>query len=99
MEKIAAFAKRVNIPEKLKVVVKFGYDKGLKKRLDKEGKDFDSYIQAVFTQTIAYFRHPSLGTEIEFEVSNTRMQLYFMSELYPGCLLYQNVIIILIVNI
>ena len=82
MEKYAAFAKRVNIPKKLKVVIKFGYEKGLKKKFDKEGKDFDSYIQQVFSHTVPYYRHPSLGTEIVFEVSNTRIQVYVMSELW-----------------
>ena len=71
LEEFAAHALRVDIPKKLKAVIKFGYEDGLKKKLDEEKKDFDSWIQEVFTHTQAHFKHDSLGTEIVFEVSNT----------------------------
>ena len=60
-------AKLVSIPSKLKAVIKFGYDEGIKTRLGTES--FESYIADVFTHTQARFRDASLGTEIDFEVS------------------------------
>ena len=65
-EEAAKKAKAVTIPSKLKAVIKFGYDEGIKNRLGNE--DFGTWIQGVFTHTQAHFRHQSLGTEIEFEV-------------------------------
>ena len=55
-----------SIPSKLKAVIKFVYDEGMKKAL--AGKDFDAYIQNIWSHTLGRFRHPSLGTIIEFEV-------------------------------
>ena len=68
-EAAAATAKAVTIPSKLKAVVKFGYDKGIKDALGSQ--EFGTWIEGVFTHTQAHFRHQSLGTEIEFEVSST----------------------------
>ena len=68
IEKAAVAAKAVSIPSKLKAVIKFGYEEGLKKKFAKEKKDFAAWIEGVFTHTQVYFKDPSLGTEIEFEV-------------------------------
>ena len=65
-EEAAETAKAVSIPSKLKAVIKFGYDDGMKYRLGSQ--DFGRWIEAVFTHTQAHYRHPSLGTIIEFEV-------------------------------
>ena len=54
------------IPAKVKAVIKFGYDQGMKAALGSQ--DFESWIEAVFTHTKAHFRHPSLGTIVDFEV-------------------------------
>ena len=56
----------VSMPLKLKAVIKFGYDDGLKTRLGNE--TFEDWIKDVFVHTRAHFKHPSLGTEVEFEV-------------------------------
>ena len=58
----------------VKAVLKFGYDEGLKDVLEKEAKkEFDDWILDVFTHLQAYYRLPSLGTIIEFEVKNIRI--------------------------
>ena len=57
-----------SIPSKLKATIKFGYDEGLKADLTSNGLDFESWISDVFPHVQARFAHPSLGTEIEFEV-------------------------------
>ena len=59
-------AKISSIPRKLKAVIKFGYDDGMKNALGNQ--DFESWIEDVFTHTKLHYRHPSLGTMIEFEV-------------------------------
>ena len=56
------------IPPKLKAVIKFGYDEGMKNRLSRQDFQFETWIEGVLTHTQAHFRHPSLGTVIEFEV-------------------------------
>ena len=66
-EERAKNAKAVPIPSKLKAVIKFGYEETMKSALGDE--DFDSYIASVLTHTQVYFRHDSLGTIIEFDVS------------------------------
>ena len=58
-----------SVPEKLKAVIKFGFDEGFKNRVSQLGETFDDWIDAVFIHTQAHFRHASLGTEIHFEVS------------------------------
>ena len=64
----AAKAEVGTIPSKLKAVIKFGYEDGMLSELT---EDFDSWIAGVFTHTQAHFRRSaSLGTTIEFEVSN-----------------------------
>ena len=62
----AKVAKVVSIPSKLKAVIKFGYDEGIKTRLGTQ--DFAAYIEGVFTHTQVHFKDASLGTEIHFEV-------------------------------
>ena len=62
----AAKAKVVNIPSKMKAVMKFGYDEGWKKAF--AGTDFSDWIAAVFTHTQAHYKDPSMGTEVTFEV-------------------------------
>ena len=59
-------ASRVSIPSKLKATIGFGYDAGMKYRLG--STDFDKWIEGAFTHTQAHYRHPSLGTIIEFQV-------------------------------
>ena len=54
------------MPTKLKVSIKFGYDETMKAQLN--GEDFESYMNDVITHNQAYWRHPSLGTEVIFEV-------------------------------
>ena len=68
--KEAAATTRVRyIPPVVKAVLKFGYDEGLKDLHEKEAKKgFDDWILDVFTHLQAYYRLPSFGTIIEFEV-------------------------------
>ena len=67
IEEAAHAARAVVIPSKLKAVIKFGYDDGMKDALG--GQDFDTYIAGVMAHTQAHYRHAaSLGTTIEFEV-------------------------------
>ena len=60
-----------SIPSKLKAKIKFGYDEGLKADLTSNGIDFESWISDVFPHVQARFSHPSLGTEIVFEVCSS----------------------------
>ena len=68
IEKDADVAKSSTIPSKLKAVIKFGYDEGIKNRLSQQGQTFQQWIEGVLTHAQAHFKHPSLGTQIEFEV-------------------------------
>ena len=70
IEKEADAAQSTSIPSKLKAVIKFGYDEGLKNRLSHQGKTFEQWIVGVLAHAQAHYKHPSLGTEIEFEVSS-----------------------------
>ena len=70
IEKEADAAKSTTIPSKLRAVIKFGYDEGMKHRLSRQGKSFETWIVGVLAHAQAHFKHPSLGTEIEFEVSS-----------------------------
>ena len=71
IEEAAHAARAVVIPSKLKAVIKFGYDDGMKDALG--GEDFDTYIAGVMTHTQAHYRHAaSLGTTIEFEVCESK---------------------------
>ena len=70
IEKDADATKSTTIPSKLKAVIKFGYDEGMKTRLSRQGKKFEQWIVGVLAHAQAHFKHPSLGTEIEFEVSS-----------------------------
>ena len=57
------------IPSKLKAVIKFGYTEGLVLQLKEEGKpEFPEYIETVMVHAQARYLHPSLGTQIHFEV-------------------------------
>ena len=68
-EEMVKSAQVTSIPSTLKAVIKFGYEDGMQAALGDE--TFDSWIAGVFTHTRAHFRHAeSLGTTIEFEVSN-----------------------------
>ena len=40
----------------------------MKNRLSQQGKTFDQWIVGVLAHAQAHYKHPSLGTEIEFEV-------------------------------
>ena len=71
----AASAEPAVLPKKLKAVIRFGYDKALKDWLrdfrdhwKRKGETFEEYIESVFTVTQVYWRHPSLTTEVIFEV-------------------------------
>ena len=66
IEAISMNATLVDIPSKVKAVIRFGYDEGLKLRLGNQS--FDDWIKQVFIHAQAHFRHPSLGTLVEFEV-------------------------------
>ena len=68
IEKEADAAQSTTIPSKLKAVIKFGYDEGIKNRLSQQGQTFQQWIEGVLTHAQAHFKHPSLGTQIEFEV-------------------------------
>ena len=70
IEKDADAAKSKTIPSKLKAVIKFGYDEGMKNRLSRQGKTFEQWIVGVLAHAQAHYKHPSLGTEIIFEVSS-----------------------------
>jgi len=59
---------RKSIPRKLKATIKFGYEDGMKMALQREGTTFDEWIAYVLPHAQTRFQHPSLGTEIEFEV-------------------------------
>ena len=65
-EEINSKANITTIPSKLKAVIKFAYEDGMKAAL--KGEDFNSWIEDVLCHTQAFYRHPSLGTTIEFEV-------------------------------
>ena len=70
-EAAAENAESVAIPSKLKAVIKFGYEETMKTALGDE--TFDSYITSVLAHAQVYYRHAeSLGTVIEFEVSNIK---------------------------
>ena len=56
------------LPKKLKASIKFAYDEGMKNALETKGESFEDYVESVFTQTQVYWRHPSLTTELIFEV-------------------------------
>ena len=55
-------------PKRMKAVLKFGYDEGFKDHLAAKGETFDGYIESVFNMMQVYWRHPSLTTEVIFEV-------------------------------
>jgi len=59
---------RKSIPRKMKATIKFGYEDGMKMALQREGTTFDEWIYNVVPHAQVHFQHPSLGTEIEFEV-------------------------------
>ena len=68
-------AAAVNVPAKLKAVVKFGYDKGMKDKLG--SVDFMTWITPIMTHTQAHYKHSSLGTQIEFEVCHCNLSKCF----------------------
>ena len=79
IEKEADAAKSTTIPSKLKAVIKFGYDEGMKNRLSRQGKTFEQWIVGVLAHAQAHFKHPSLGTEIEFEVSSMTFGIFTLT--------------------
>ena len=69
LETAAAGSNPKGIPPVLKATIQFGYEDGMKRYLDHNGYEWDSWIADVFVHTQAMFRHKeSLGTTIEFEV-------------------------------
>ena len=68
-EEAAESTEVVSIPSKLRAVIKFGYEEGIKGQLKKDKKPiFEDWIDEVMAHTQAHFRDPSLGTIIEFQV-------------------------------
>ena len=62
-------ASTVTIPSRMKAVIQFGYDQGMKERLESQGSDdFLTWVTSVMTHTQAHYKHESLGANIEFEV-------------------------------
>ena len=55
-------------PKRMKAVLRFGYDEGFKNHIDAKGETFEEYIESVFTMFQVYWLHPSLTTEVIFEV-------------------------------
>ena len=76
IEKEADIAKSTTIPSKLRAVIKFGYDEGMKNRLSQQNKTFDQWIVGVLAHAQAHYKHPSLGTEIQFEVSSMTFEIF-----------------------
>ena len=65
-------------PKRMKAVLKFGYDEGFKDHLAAKGETFDGYIESVFNMMQVYWRHPSLTTEVIFEVTEcSNILIYF----------------------
>ena len=56
-------------PKRMKAILKFGYDEGFKDHLAAKGETFEGYIESVFNMMQVYWRHPSLTTEVIFEVA------------------------------
>ena len=80
-EEVAARRARVVfVPPKLKATIQFGYETSMKSALPAD-QDFDSWIAATFVHTQAHFKHPSLGTMIEFEARKyIPYHLYYVNE-------------------
>ena len=73
-------ARVVFVPPKLKATIQFGYESSMKSALNTD-QDFDSWIAATFVHTQAHFKHPSLGTMIEFEARKyIPYHLYYVNE-------------------
>ena len=58
---------RRGIPSKLKATIRFGYEESAKREIG--SSQFNAWINDVMVHVQAHYRHPSLGTQIEFEVS------------------------------
>ena len=50
----------------------------MKNYLETKGESFEEYVEAVFTQTQVYWRHPSLTSELIFEVID---RVYYISHI------------------
>ena len=57
---------RRGIPSKVKATIRFGYEESAKREIG--SSQFDAWIKDVMVHVQAHYRHPSLGTQIEFEV-------------------------------
>ena len=57
---------KAKIPSKLKAQLRFAYEESAKKKLG--AAKVDGWTKDVMTHVKAHYRHPSLGTQIEFEV-------------------------------
>ena len=69
---------RRGIPSKLKATIRFGYEESAKRKIG--SSQFDAWIKDVMVHVQAHYRHPSLGTQIEFEVIKLEY-LYWRSKL------------------
>ena len=63
---LVSLTRRVRIPSKLKATIRFGYEESAKKNIG--SSKMDSWLKDIMAHVNAHYRHPSLGTIIEFEV-------------------------------
>ena len=64
--KLDALTRRVGIPSRLKATIRFGYEESAKQKIG--SSKMDEWLKDIMTHLNAHYRHPSLGTRIEFEV-------------------------------
>ena len=64
--KLVALTRRVRIPSRLKATIRFGYEESAKQKIG--SSKMDEWLKDIMTHLNAHYRHPSLGTIIEFEV-------------------------------
>ena len=82
-------------PKRMKAVLKFGYDEGFKDHLAAKGETFDGYIESVFNMMQVYWRHPSLTTEVIFEVAECSNILIYCNDIISLYFYLQNQIFFL----
>ena len=64
--KLVALTRRERIPSKLKATIRFGYEESAKQKIG--SSKMDEWLKDIMTHVNGHYRHPSLGTIIEFEV-------------------------------
>ena len=55
-------------PEELYAYAKLCYDRTLKRQLENDNTDFNTWADSVMTHVQSHYRHPSLPTKIQFKV-------------------------------